>query len=810
MRSLVADDRLTGNAAAEVLAAWAGTEHDPKDRLMQLLRTAPSASAAATTLYALGQGWAADADVGELASIVRQSGYPALALQAIRIRTQRMESDATDLERFFAITYGRRSIHRLANWDLLEHFAATQRDKLIGKLHAAIADMRDHNPHHLKPLLAALVICDPTDTTVQSGLLEFPQQDLRDLLLRGDFPLEKVIWTPELIHRVERCVTPPDSQWIDGDLYYLSKALRTEVLKARLLQNFRHGAQSRFWAARALVECWGPEDPEVSAALLPFLEASPEDVATVAEVLPAVVPDAQVCRAALVRALRGGPHRVDFLFEGLRRLGVSQDDDEAFAAAWQARTGPSAPHYPDQWPENIIRTFPRRPEVRSMAVEELTRRGGAIGAIADSYCHDIDMLGQVLQVLAPQSLPARQQLIAALTMMAPGNSIALTALDAARQDADGAVCFEATVSWVESLAKRGVLEARHIEWLVSELNCVDGDYESRRAAAVVGLAIAQHLERFATAVDPQGRRLNLYMSERYARVDERYLRRVLEHWDGLARGLGGEARALERLRLTPEGVLPVIDPGHPNAPRLFELMMQKVRSGARLSRHVPMSALARFAPRGEELRELILAALTKQDPELWERLVAGEILAENFADDIELRRQVVADLLRAPPGHAEAALADLLLRHPDAQLETTLRERAKDGHYDVATHFKLVAALSSPPEVIESLEDILSRDLTEPACLHLARWIPAILKRIEKDPALQAHMLSALTPTAPPSVKASFVSLLARTAGVDQKLRTFAADELQRTESDVVPQLGFDLASQSYRLVRHVLLETIG
>ena len=52
--------------------------------------------------------------------------------------------------------------------------------------------------------------------------------------------------------------------------------------------------------------------------------------------------------------------------------------------------------------------------------------------------------------------------------------------------------------------------------------------------------------------------------------------------------------------------------------------------------------------------------------------------------------------------------------------------------------------------------------------------------------------------------------LLARAAGVDEQLRTFVVDALQRTASLAIPRVGFDLVSQSHRLVRYVLLETIG
>jgi len=85
-----------------------------------------------------------------------------------------------------------------------------------------------------------------------------------------------------------------------------------------------------------------------------------------------------------------------------------------------------------------------------------------------------------------------------------------------------------------------------------------------------------------------------------------------------------------------------------------------------------------------------------------------------------------------------------------------------------------------------------------------------VVRRIEKDSAVQDLLHAAITPIASPSVKASFVSLLSRAAGVDERLRAFAVRELGRTEWEGMSEVGFDLSSQSYRLVRHVLIETIG
>lgn len=223
-----------------------------------------------------------------------------------------------------------------------------------------------------------------------------------------------------------------------------------------------------------------------------------------------------------------------------------------------------------------------------------------------------------------------------------------------------------------------------------------------------------------------------------------------------------------------------------------------------------MSAIARFAPNSEQMRNLIVPALTVFKGNYWGSLVAGEIFAEHFNEDTELRRQVVEYFERDPQGAGAAALAELVLRQPDPELEELLREKTKNSKCDIATHFKLLAALSAPSIVIETLEKQLTADLNNIHRGQYPRWVPAIVRRIEKDSAVQDLLRAAITPTASASVKVSFTSLLSRASGVDERLRAIAVRELDRMESEGIPDVGFDLLLQTHRIVWQVLIETIG
>ncbi len=147
----------------------------------------------------------------------------------------------------------------------------------------------------------------------------------------------------------------------------------------------------------------------------------------------------------------------------------------------------------------MILTFPRRSEVRALVEEEINRRGGAIGAIAESYAEDSEITSRLLRVLGPQPEGSREHLVSALQMVASVNDDAFATLEAAREDTEGSISSEATIGWVEALLARGAFEIQHVEALMTELDAVRPAYDARRAAAVVGLAIAGRLDRFAAA-----------------------------------------------------------------------------------------------------------------------------------------------------------------------------------------------------------------------------------------------------------------------------------------------------------------------
>jgi hypothetical protein len=117
---------------------------------------------------------------------------------------------------------------------------------------------------------------------------------------------------------------------------------------------------------------------------------------------------------------------------------------------------------------------------------------------------------------------------------------------------------------------------------------------------------------------------------------------------------------------------------------------------------------------------------------------------------------IMAGSARRPTASAPApaaAFAELLLRKPDAGVEGLLRERTAGLSYDVASHFKLVAALSRPERVVKALRTLLSNILLEPHDLYLPRWIPTIVGALRGMPSYEQLFKQRSQRESPPSVK---------------------------------------------------------
>jgi hypothetical protein len=322
--------------AAQVLPLVCERRIDVKEKLLHLARHAPSVQTAQAALFSIGFGWTSDQDVGDIAQKLRRSEHNGICLDAIRIRAHRNETDGEDLDRFFAIAYGKEQFYSYSFFapDLADHFARNHRVAFTQRLEAAISGLRGERPNRLKPLVGALFLCDSENATARRELSHLLDTDwmMVELFTRGNFPVDRVSWTAELTAKVEAKITDGRRHG-NHDLYQISKVLRLPYLKRRFIEGMRQGEHLGFWYSRGVAEVWGKDDPEVRDVFLSMLDAEPEALSQAAEELPLMVDDRAACRRALLRGMRADVSRYDFLLKGCKNLGIRASDEEMVGAA---------------------------------------------------------------------------------------------------------------------------------------------------------------------------------------------------------------------------------------------------------------------------------------------------------------------------------------------------------------------------------------------------------------------------------------------------------------------------------------------
>jgi hypothetical protein len=185
----------------------------------------------------------------------------------------------------------------------------------------------------------------------------------------------------------------------------------------------------------------------------------------------------------------------------------------------------------------------------------------------------------------------------------------------------------------------------------------------------------------------------------------------------------------------------------------------------------------------------------------------GQVFADYFRDDQALRNLAI-ESFNANPANAMATgtLVELLLRENNRALADSVFEKVRQQRYDVGTNFKLMTVFASNEVIIETITDLLKTDI-EPQSWAIPYWIPALVRRIKTDLSLHAEMRAALARASTASAKVTFSALLGRAMGPADDLRQYAIEELDKLEKDLMPMIGFDLSTNSHRLLFQVLTE---
>ena len=122
---------------------------------------------------------------------------PAFAMEGIRIRVKRNDTDEEDFDRFFGLIHSKRSpFEGMVERSVIEHFAKTRFANFVERLAAKIDQLRDRNPYDLMPLIGSLILCDPHQPLVAPGMSDLLEHNwnIRHIFAERGFPADKIAW----------------------------------------------------------------------------------------------------------------------------------------------------------------------------------------------------------------------------------------------------------------------------------------------------------------------------------------------------------------------------------------------------------------------------------------------------------------------------------------------------------------------------------------------------------------------------------------------------------------------------------------
>jgi NACHT domain len=816
LRIIAGENDYVWRHAGQVLSEFAAGDQATKDALLQLLHRPRSVDTLHASLFALGRGWKADADVAAIALNLRQSEHVGIKADAIRIRAERGEADLTDLELFAPLAFEKEPglSNEVFAPDLVSYFGKHFKAETVAHIERGFNASRSRNDEIT--LVGSLIAADPSHSLIAPTLTTILSKDyaFADLFGRSNILVDRVTWTPEHIALIEDHLNK--DQFLDYETYWISKVLPLPFVKNKMLASLKEDHSLAFWASRGLLEGWGKDDHEVQEAFKALLSGSTDKIAHTAKELPLVIDDTAAVRQAILRAFAAKPRRMELLVAGIRNLDLPADDEEAFQACYGAGSLTNNMMYDDMWRKELIRTYSARPEVRALAIAELAMRDGNLDAVAYNYKDDADMCARVLKVACPLSKPFRLTLVSQLELAAQSSELAESLLGRARFDTDGAISGTAIMGWAETNVAHGSLDQAKEAFLADELNAVGPQLHHRHAAGVIGLGMADKLTAFATSMDYQGRPRCVDVGHiALSRDDDRYMRRMLPMWDRFVAALESEKDVIERLQISPETCLTVLNPGVRNAGKLFALMMAAIPTARHVNLHEHISVLARFQPDSDAMRDLIMPLVllrgrSRTNGDTWAAMSAAEIFAEHFSQRPALLKQVVDSFAESPTRScAAAALAEIVLRNPDAAIEHALRQNGLSQDYEIAALFKVVAAVGTTDMIIDALVWLLHDRPTEIMFWNCAYWVPSLLRRIEREPAIGDAMIEASATAPNASAKISLIALAGRAGNGRVTYHDFFATEAGRVAAAVAPPIGFDVTVGGHRLAGHLLHELL-
>jgi hypothetical protein len=263
---------------------------------------------------------------------------------------------------------------------------------------------------------------------------------------------------------------------------------RTAVAKSLLLASLDPEHISH--AARALLEGWGMQDPEVAEALTKVAWERDTEAAYAGEYLPSIITDRDRCYGRLFELLSKPNHRaVGAVLAGLIKLGSTHGDSQVVDAVLKLPVDSDGKH-PGQG--NLIKGYSFDSRVRDLAKGELTDPYGNLGVVASVLGDDEEFRRSIIDSITP--LPTRLRRLIAQLLGEATDEFSLSLLESYNAEVDPEVRVQASITYHTRLKNSGQDLAPALRILQRSIVSLDNEWPKTRHAALAGLLVLKRLD----------------------------------------------------------------------------------------------------------------------------------------------------------------------------------------------------------------------------------------------------------------------------------------------------------------------------
>jgi hypothetical protein len=824
-RGLLDEQSYIQGAAADAIANLATREPHLADTLLAMLARPNSVAVIAAVSETLLRGWLDHPVWNDLEDRLRHSASIELRQIGIwrRIRANRHdERDKSELLWMASrdATLGVRGSSTVTA-AIIEGWPGDLeiRDEAI-----ACANRRVYAPDALYPGAAVRILIDgysndPIATSALCELIRNEEHAFPDSHHTWKLISEKYVGNPGMIAAADDWLERRSAHHYP-EVSFASRLGWTSTAKRILLKNL--DVWVPFWAAEALLDGWGMDDPEVAQAITAL--SNSEKGAEIGHLFPRIILDRHSCFTKLVGMLESpdcrDPARV---LAGICEV-MTPDDRERVLEAGLKWIKQQILSHRERVVELLFRSFSDDARALSLARRELKRRDGNWTAVVKAYGHLQEIRSEAIKMASPLPSELRSEIVDVLEANAASDQEAFELLSLFDLEYEPSLKTKGTIAYCRALKRSGRPAQETVDYLAKALTSGGPDYESRRQSAVCGLDLLGRLDVLDSVRRDAADRLPIGVSSGMGSNDI-FVQYLLSNWLRVQSSLGGSfeetffrggmahdlswwsqvAPFADGYPAVRDTLLSIIE-GVQNQQLYSELLLF-------LGRNRPRSALLR-----DHCRQIIKGDGLPSGR--WIEVdTASFLLGRDFHEDQDLISELTAsDAARYGRfDNVQWALCEL---SPSAEIVGAAFNEMKEGNAEKdvisvqgITEMHLLCICGTANEVFDGLMDFVSR-LHGDLIYHAAAFLRPVLRRVKDDVELQSMLRDVLSRPRSISELCSAAHILYRAVGPDE-LRLWCLEKaIQKDDgSPLYSPVGFDLTTgivaTRWEVGMHILNDTV-